>query len=84
MAIPALQKYALGVQQPIRIIVKNGNVTLEGVVDNEGDKNIANIRANGVSGSVLSHQQPASGKALTFVGPRPSDLGKARRLRSEV
>jgi hyperosmotically inducible protein len=47
---PALQKYALGVQQPIRIIVKSGNVTLEGVVDNEGDKNIANIRANGVSG----------------------------------
>jgi hyperosmotically inducible periplasmic protein len=47
---PALQKYALGVQQPIRIIVKNGNVFLEGVVDNEGDKNIANIQANGVSG----------------------------------
>jgi len=47
---PALQKYALGVQQPIRIIVKNGNVTLEGVVDNEADKNIANIWANGVSG----------------------------------
>ena len=46
-----MQKYALGVQKPIRIIVKNGNVTLEGVVDNEGDKNIANIRANGVSGS---------------------------------
>lgn len=46
-----LQKYALGVQKPIRIIVKNGNVTLEGVVDNEGDKNIANLRANGVSGS---------------------------------
>jgi hyperosmotically inducible protein len=38
------------VQQPIRIIVKNGNVTLEGVVDNESDKNIANIRAKGVSG----------------------------------
>src|SRR6266481_8422651 len=47
---PALQKYALGVQQPIRIIVKNGNVTLEGVVDNEGDKNTAGIRAKGVSG----------------------------------
>jgi|GraSoiStandDraft_29_1057270.scaffolds.fasta_scaffold420379_2 hyperosmotically inducible protein len=47
---PALQKYALGVQQPIRIIVKSGKVTLEGVVDNEGDKNIANIRANGVPG----------------------------------
>jgi osmotically-inducible protein OsmY len=29
---------------------KNGNVNLEGVVDNESDKNIANIRAKGVSG----------------------------------
>jgi len=47
---PALQKYALGVQQPIRIIVNKGHVTLEGVVDSEGDKNIANIRANGVAG----------------------------------
>jgi hyperosmotically inducible protein len=47
---PALQKYSLGVQQPIRIIVKSGKVTLEGVVDNEGDKNMANIRANGVPG----------------------------------
>jgi hyperosmotically inducible protein len=47
---PALQRYALGVQKPIRIIVKNGHVTLEGVVDSEGDKNIAGLRANGVSG----------------------------------
>jgi hyperosmotically inducible protein len=48
---PALEKYALGVQKPIRIIVKNGHVTLEGVVDNEGDKNLAGLRANGVSGT---------------------------------
>jgi hyperosmotically inducible periplasmic protein len=48
---PALEKYAMGVQKPIRIIVKNGNVTLEGVVDNDGDKNFAGIRANGVSGT---------------------------------
>lgn len=47
----ALQRYAMPVIKPIRIIVKNGNVTLEGVVDSEGDKNIANIRARGVSGS---------------------------------
>lgn len=47
---PALQKYALGVIKPIRIIVKNGHVTLEGVVDNDMDKNMANIRANSVSG----------------------------------
>jgi hyperosmotically inducible protein len=49
-AFPSLQKYALGVQQPIRIIVKSGRVTLEGVVDNEADKNTAGIRANGVPG----------------------------------
>jgi hyperosmotically inducible periplasmic protein len=46
----SMQKYAMPTLQPIRIIVKNGHVTLEGVVDNQGDKNIANIRANGVSG----------------------------------
>jgi hyperosmotically inducible protein len=47
---PALEKYALGVQKPIRIIAKNGRVTLEGVVDNETDKNLAGLRANGVPG----------------------------------
>jgi hyperosmotically inducible protein len=45
-----LQRYALPVIKPIRIIVKNGNVTLEGVVDSEADKNVVNIRANGVFG----------------------------------
>lgn len=45
-----LEKYALGVQKPIRIIVKNGRVTLEGVVDNDGDKNLVALRANSVSG----------------------------------
>jgi hyperosmotically inducible protein len=49
-AYPALEKYSLGVQKPIRIIVKGGHVTLEGVVDNDGDKNFANVRANGVPG----------------------------------
>jgi len=44
------QRYAMQAVPPIHIIVKNGNVTLEGVVANEGDKNIANIKANGVSG----------------------------------
>jgi hyperosmotically inducible protein len=45
-----MQRYALGAQPSIRIIVKNGNVTLEGVVANEMDKNMAFIRANGVPG----------------------------------
>jgi hyperosmotically inducible protein len=54
---PALEKYAMGVQKPIRIIVKSGHLTLEGVVDNDADKNLAGIRANGVSGifSVDNH-----------------------------
>lgn len=48
---PALQKYVLGVNKPIRIIVDNGHVTLVGVVDNEMDRNLAGIRANGVPGT---------------------------------
>ena len=48
---PPLQKYELGVQKPIRIIVKSGHVTLEGVVDSDADKNVAGLRANGVSGT---------------------------------
>ncbi len=47
---PPLQKYAMPVVKPIRIIVKNGNVTLEGVVDSEADKNMAGLRANSVPG----------------------------------
>jgi hyperosmotically inducible protein len=46
-----LQRYQLGAVPPIHIIVKNGNVTLEGVVDTEGDKNLAGIAAKGVSGA---------------------------------
>ena len=45
-----LNRYALQAVPPIHIIVKNGNVTLVGVVANEGDKNIAGIQANGVPG----------------------------------
>ena len=47
----ALQRYALPVVKPVRIIVKNGHVTLEGIVDSEGDKDLVNLRARGVSGS---------------------------------
>ena len=52
-----LQRYAMGAVPPIHIIVKNGNVTLEGVVANEGDKNLAGIAASGVPGvfSVTNH-----------------------------
>ncbi len=43
-----LSRYSVQAVPSIHIIVKNGNVTLEGVVDNETDKNLANLRANGV------------------------------------
>jgi hyperosmotically inducible periplasmic protein len=45
-----LSRYGIQAVPPIHIIVKNGNVTLEGVVDSDGDKNMAGLRANGVSG----------------------------------
>ena len=48
---PALQRYQMGAVPPIHIIVKNGNITLIGVVDSEADKNIAGLAANGVPGS---------------------------------
>ena len=46
----ALNRYALQAVPSIHIIVDKGNVTLDGVVANDGDRNIANIQANSVSG----------------------------------
>lgn len=43
-------QYATMAVPPIHIIVKNGDVTLTGVVANESQKNVANIQARGVSG----------------------------------
>ena len=47
---------------PVHIIVKNGHVILDGVVANEADKNIINIRANSVPGvfSVTNNLQVES------------------------
>jgi len=41
-------RYGYRALPSIHIIVKNGHVTLEGVVANQGDKNLIGIRANGV------------------------------------
>jgi osmotically-inducible protein OsmY len=56
-----LNRYALDPAKPIRITVVNGNVTLSGVVDSQGDKDVANIRANGVPGvfKVINNLQVA-------------------------
>jgi hyperosmotically inducible periplasmic protein len=45
-----LDKYFQGVQPGIRIIVKNGDVTLDGFVLNNGDRQIAYMAANQVPG----------------------------------
>ena len=54
---PGLDRYALRAVPTIHIIVKNGHVTLEGVVATQADADLANIRANGVPGvfSVTNH-----------------------------
>jgi hyperosmotically inducible protein len=43
-----LQRYAMGTLPPIHIIVKGGHVTLKGFVDNQTDKQLAEIRAKTV------------------------------------
>lgn len=51
--------YSMGSVPPVHIIVKNGHVTLEGVVNSQTDKDEAGLRANGVPGvfSVENHLQ---------------------------
>lgn len=48
---PAMTRYAIrGQNSPIHILVKNGEVTLEGSVGLESERTIAGLQANGVSG----------------------------------
>lgn len=46
----ALYRYFQGANPSLHVIVKNGRVTLEGVVANKSDANLARIAANGVPG----------------------------------
>jgi hyperosmotically inducible protein len=43
---PTLSRYAIQAVPPIHIIVKNGHVTLEGVVNSELEKEVAYMRAS--------------------------------------
>lgn len=47
----SLYRYFLGANPSLRIIVKNGNITLEGVVANRGDSRLAYIAASSVPNS---------------------------------
>lgn len=46
----SLYRYLLGTNPAIRIVVKNGRVTLEGFVSSEADKNLAGIAAKEIFG----------------------------------
>lgn len=50
-SMPNLDRYAQAAVLSIHIIVKNGQLTLEGVVDGQGDKDAASIAANTVPGA---------------------------------
>ena len=58
----SLNRYATDPAMPIRISVQNGNVELYGIVDSQGDKDAAYLRANGVPGvfSVKNYLQVAN------------------------
>ena len=47
-SFPSLEKYSTMALPQIHIVVKNGHVTLEGAVLNQGDKQAAEIRAKSV------------------------------------
>ncbi len=66
---PVLSGYSLQAVPPIHIIVDNGHVTLEGIVNTEMERNVAAIRANGAGmsfGMVTNHlrvENPSKPKA---------------------
>jgi hyperosmotically inducible protein len=66
----ALFRYALQVVPSIHIIVKNGNVTLKGVVDSQADSDLANIKARGVPDvfEVKNERSVQAPSALTWDG----------------
>ncbi len=59
-----LSQYSLRAVPPIHILVKNGNVTLEGAVARQMDKQIAEMQTKSVSGvfSVTNNLQVDEGK----------------------
>jgi hyperosmotically inducible protein len=61
---PAIaDRYCCQAVPPIHIIVENGHVTLEGVVQNQFDKNVIGVRAKSVPGtfSVVNNLQVEKG-----------------------
>jgi hyperosmotically inducible periplasmic protein len=61
---PGLELYGVGSLQAIHIIVMGGQITLEGVVTGQGDKDLANVEAHRVPGvfSVTNNLQVSPSK----------------------
>ena len=47
---PSFNRYSIQAVPPIHIVVKNGDVALEGVVNSKMERDIAGVQANGVAG----------------------------------
>lgn len=65
---PGLFRLAYSAQPPVRIIVKNGNITLEGVAPNAMDRQVAYMRALSVPGAfqVTNHLAVESAQSSTL------------------
>jgi hyperosmotically inducible periplasmic protein len=50
-SFPALSRYAINSRSPIRILVKDGNITLSGVVNSELDRELIYNRVNSLAGA---------------------------------
>lgn len=59
-----LDKYGMRSSPSIHIVVKNGWVSLEGVVDSEGDRTLAHVRALGVTAHVSDNLRVAAPEEL--------------------
>ncbi len=55
-----LEKYGAGPTPPVHLIVKNGWVSLEGVVDSEADRNMVHVQALQVTAQVRNNLRIAS------------------------
>ena len=62
----SLYRYLREPNPSIRIIVENGRITLEGIVNSRGDSNLANILANGVSGVFSVKNNLQIGKDIDY------------------
>ncbi|HEU0119433.1 MAG TPA: BON domain-containing protein [Bryobacteraceae bacterium] len=55
---------------PVHIIVKNGNITLEGMLPTTGDRTVAELQANGVSGAFSVTNNIEVQEAMKFKKPK--------------